>query len=115
MNTIFKTENYITLQLFFYHQYIGMKSSYGSGYMYGTQMQFNPKKRLTLYDQNGKRWKDFGSRQSKRQQSHNNNHYRIGTTDSYPYYGIKQKFIKVNRKARQLPQLCKFFLRYFFS
>lgn len=84
-----------------------MKSSYGNGYMYGTQMQFNPKKRLTLYDQNGKRWADFGSRQSKRQQSQNNHHNnRIGTTDSYPYYGVKQKFVKVNRKARQLPQLC---------
>lgn len=84
-----------------------MKSSYGNGYMYGTQMQFNPKKRLTLYDQNGKRWADFGSRQSKRQQSQNHHHNnRIGTTDSYPYYGVKQKFVKVNRKARQLPQLC---------
>ena len=64
-------------------------------------------KRLTLYDQNGKRWNEFGSRQSKRQQSQNNNHYRIGTTGGYPYYGIKQKFIQVNRKARQLPKLCK--------
>ena len=64
-------------------------------------------KRLTLYDQNGKRWADFGSRQSKRQQSQNHQHHRIGTTDSYPYYGIKQKFVKVNRKARQLPQLCR--------
>lgn len=73
--------------------------------MYGTQMQFNPKKRLTLYDQNGKRWADFGSRQSKRQQSQNHHHNRIGTTDSVPYYEIKQKFVKVNRKARQLPQL----------
>lgn len=83
-----------------------MKSSYGNGYMYGTQMQFKPKKRLTLYDQNGRRWCDFGSRHSKRQQSQN--HYRIGTTDSHPYYGVKQKFVKVNnRKARQLPQLSR--------
>lgn len=64
-------------------------------------------KRLTLYDQNGKRWNEFGSRQSKRQQSQNNNNYRIGTTGGYPYYGIKQKFIQVNRKARQLPKLSK--------
>lgn len=39
--------------------------------MYGTQTQFNPKKRLTLYDQNGNGWGHFGSRQSKRQQSQN--------------------------------------------
>lgn len=83
-----------------------MKSSYGHVNMYGTQLQFNPKKRLTLYDQNGRKWHEFGSRQSKRQQSQN--HYRIGTTDSHPYYGMKHnKFIKVNRKARQLPHLSK--------
>lgn len=53
-----------------------MKIHYGGANMYGTQMQFNPKKRLTLYDQNGKRWWDFGSRQAKRQQSHNYNYAR---------------------------------------
>mmetsp|Transcript_20756 Transcript_20756/g.20496 ORF Transcript_20756/g.20496 Transcript_20756/m.20496 type:complete len:155 (+) Transcript_20756:382-846(+) len=65
-------------------------------------MQFNPKKKLTLYGNSGQKWREMGSRQVKRQQSH---HYRIGTTDSYPYYGIKQRFVKVNRKARQLPKL----------
>lgn len=53
---------------------IGVKNGYGHGNMYGTQLQFNPKKRLTLYDQNGKRWCNFGSRQSKRQQSQKANH-----------------------------------------
>lgn len=77
--------------------------------MYGTQMQFNPKKKITLYDNSGMKWRDMGSSQAKRQQSHNNHHYRIGTTDSYPYYGIKQKFVKINRKVRQLPKLCKCF------
>ena len=87
-----------------------MKSTFLNGNMYGTQLHFNPKKRLTLYDQNGKRRFDFGSRQAKRQQSQNHqkyNNYRVGTTDGYPYYGTRHKFIKVNRKARQLPQLCK--------
>jgi len=49
----------------------GMKSSYNIGSMWETQAQFNPKKRLTLYDQSGKRWWKIGSRQSKRHQSEN--------------------------------------------
>jgi hypothetical protein len=87
-----------------------MKGSILNGNMYGTQLQFNPKKRLTLYDQNGKRRFDFGSRQAKRQHSQNHQkygNYRIGTTDGYPYYGTRQKFVKVNRKARQLPHLSR--------
>ena len=88
-----------------------LKGTFLPGNMYGTQLNFNPKKRLTLYDQNGKRRYEFGSRQAKRQQSQNHPKYgnqRVGTTDSYPYYGTSQKFNKVNRKARQLPHLCKF-------
>ena len=37
------------------NSFIGLKNGYGHGNMYGTQLQFNPKKRLTLYDQNGKK------------------------------------------------------------
>lgn len=46
--------------------------------MYGTQTQFNPKKRITLYDKHGKRWCNFGSRQAKRHQSQNQ---KEGPTD----------------------------------
>jgi hypothetical protein len=44
--------------------------------MYGTQLNFNHKKQLSVYDQNGKRKFGAGSRQTKRQYSQvNNNKY----------------------------------------
>ena len=53
--------------------------------MYGTQTQFNPKKRFTLYDQNGKGWANFGSRQAKRQQSQNQHLYKRNTSNKNEY------------------------------
>lgn len=89
----------------------GMKSSYNINGMWETQTHFNPKKRLTLYDQTGKRWCKIGSRQSKRHQSENyvdrrnsNNQNKYGN-DGYPYYGQNNKFVNLNHKPRQLPQL----------
>lgn len=92
------------------NKFKGMKSSYNIGGMCETQAQFNPKKRLTLYDQTGKRWCKIGSRQSKRHQSENyvdrrnSNQNKYGN-DGYPYTGQKNKFLKLNHKPRQLPQL----------
>lgn len=87
-----------------------MKSSYNINGMCETQTHFNPKKRLTLYDQTGKRWCKIGSRQSKRHQSENyvdrrnSNQNKYGN-DGYPYYGQNSKFVQLNQKPRQLPQL----------
>ena len=52
---------------------IGINKGYNPVSMYGTQTKFNSKKRMTLYDQNGKKWWNFGSRQSKRHQSQKQN------------------------------------------
>lgn len=81
---------------------------------YKTGYKFNPKKRLTFYNQTGKRWCKVNgnpqSRQAKRNQSENYmgsndpKDYRK-TASGYPYYGAHNKLIHVNRKARQLPNL----------
>ena len=60
-------------------------------------------KRLTLYDQTGKRWWKIGSRQSKRHQSENyadrrSSNYNTGT---HPYFGTGSKIASMNGKQLQ--------------
>lgn len=84
---------------------IGIKSSYNIGGMCReTQPYFNPKKRLTLYDQTGKRWCKIGSRQSKRHQSENYADRRssnYNNTGNCPYFGTSSKFANMNGKQVQ--------------
>lgn len=78
--------------------------------MWGTQANFNPKKRLTLYNQVDKRWGKVASRQTKRHLSENweerrNEYLSNKGFGNYPYYGTSTKFMQMNGKPRQLPWL----------
>ena len=80
------------------------------GSMWGTQTNFNPKKRLTLYNQTDKRWGKIRSRHSKRHLSENcedRRNTRQGNKglNNYPYYGTSTKFMQINNKPRHLPWL----------